>query len=195
MKTVFARLLSCGMALLATGAIPQKEAWKWTPEERMDARFAQTRPADAGGDRSVTGKDNPELLLPTELFRTLVDLTVVPEDPKFRAHFQEKFRIRAKAANLGDDFLEVMEATTRDYVSERVRVRRLSKADLKAGAEAQYASSLALCALVTRGLSDLRKRYGAEAFDRFLYTAVAPETNVSTDMNRDRLLFMERGCS
>jgi hypothetical protein len=155
MKTVLARLMGCGLALLATAAGPRKEAWKWTLEERMDARFAQTRPASAGGDRSVTGKENPELLLPTELFRNLVDLTLVPEDPRFRAHYQEMFRIRARAANLGDDFLSGLEDLTKD---------------------------------------DARKRWG-ESFDRFLYTAVAPETNVATDMNRDRLLFMERGCS
>ena len=195
MKKVYVSLLTCGVTLAAIAASPQKAAWKWTPEQRLDARFAQTRPAAAGGDRSVTGKDNPELLLPTELFRTLVDLTLVPEDPKFRSHFQEKFRIRSKAANLGEDFLAVLEENTREYVTESARVRKLSKEDLKAGAAAQYASSLASCALVARGLADLRKRYGAEAFDRFLYTAVAPETNVSSDMNRERLLFMERGCS
>lgn len=195
MKAVLARLMGCGLALLATAAGPQKEAWKWTLEERMDARFAQTRPASAGGDRSVTGKENPELLLPTELFRTLVDLTLVSQDPKFRAHYRETFRVRARAANLGDDFLSVLELNTREFVTESVRVRKLATEDLKAGTEAQYASALAQCGLVTRGLADLRKHYGAEAFDRFLYTAVAPETNVSTDMNRDRLLFMERGCS
>lgn len=195
MKTVFAGLMGCGLALFATAAGPRKEAWKWTLEQRMDARFAETRPASAGGDRSVVGKENPELFLPTELFQTLVNLTLVPEDPKFRAHYQEKFRIRAKAANLGEDFLSVLEENTRDFVTESVRIRKLSKEDDKAGAAAQYASALAQCGLVARGLADLRKHYGEEAFDRFLYTAVAPETNVSTDMNRDRLLFMERGCS
>lgn len=195
MKTVFAGLMTGGLVLSAAVAGTQKEAWKWTPEERMDARFAETRPASAGGYRSITGKENPELLLPTELFRTLVTLTLVPEDPKFRAHFQEKFRIRAKAANLGEDFLSVLEENTRDFVTESVRVRKLAKEDLKAGAETQTASSLAQCGLVTRGLANLRKHYGTEVFDRFLYTAVAPETNVSTDMTRDRLLSMERGCS
>jgi hypothetical protein len=194
-KTTLARLMGCGLALLATAAGPRKEAWKWTLEERLDARFAETRPASAGGYRSVVGKENPELLLPTELFRTLVSLTLVPEDPKFRAHFQEKFRIRARAANLGEDFLSVLEEYTRDFVTESARIDKLSKEDAKAGAAAQSISSLAQCALVTGGLDDLRKHYGAETFDRFLYTAVAPETNVSTDMTRDRLLSMERGCS
>ncbi|MFN2385670.1 MAG: hypothetical protein ABR576_05225 [Thermoanaerobaculia bacterium] len=194
MKTVFAGLMGCGLALFATAAGPQKEAWKWTLEERMDARFAPTRPAAAGGYRSITGKENPELLLPTELFRTLVNLTLVPEDPKFRTHYQEMFRIRARAANLGDDFLSQLEDLTKEYVAESARVRKVSKEDPKAGAATQYASALAQCALITRGLSDARKLWG-EAFDRFLYTAVAPETNVSTDMNRDRLLSMERGCS
>ena len=193
MKRVFAGLLGCALAVVVSAASPQKAAAKWTVEERLDARFAEARPAAVGGYRSITGKENPELLLPTELFKNLVELTLVSEDPKFRAHFQEKFRVRAKALNLGEDFFAVLEELSREYVTESARIRKLSGEDPKAGAGAQYASALAQCALVTRSLADVRKRYG-ESFDRFLYEAVAPETNVSTDMNRDRLLFMERGC-
>jgi hypothetical protein len=192
-KRVFVGLLASGIALAAAAESPQKAAWKWTLEQRLDARFAQTRPAAADGWRSITGKENPELLLPTELFKNLVELTLAAESPEFRAHFREKFRLRAKAVNLGDDFFEVLERLSREYVTESVRIRQLSKQDAKEGAAAQSASALARCALVARALADVRKHYG-EAFDRFLYEAVALDTNVSTDMNRDRLLAMERGC-
>ena len=139
-------------------------------------------PAAADGWRSITGKENPELLLPTELFKNLVELTLVAESPELRSHFREKFRIRAIALGLDDDFFQVLEGFTKEYATESTRIRQLSKKDAKEGAAAQSASALARCALVARALADARKHYG-EAFEG---SSTKPSRSIRTSRPHDR---------
>lgn len=169
----------------------QQPPWDWTLEERLDGRF--TGKQSAGEQSSVVGREHPELLLPFEIFQGLVRLTLLPEGKELRAHFRERYRVRAKALGLGENFLAVLEEAARDYVTEEERLRRASREDARAGAAAETASKLIQCDRRTRALAALRERYG-KALDRFLYEAVAPDINVVTDMTASALLAVEKGC-
>jgi hypothetical protein len=186
------------VVLLAAAAQgqPGKASWNWSIEERLEARFdvqqrakrvsrhiehqrgknaiAPTSAASLGD--VIDGKVNPELFLPTELFRALVFSGFVTQ-PKFyplgvrqtsddlflaEAEWDElRDLVREYAANLEQERDLIAESTAADVTRKKAISAEIEKLRLQQ------------CAASAAALRRARAQYGVERFNRFLYTVVA----------------------
>ena len=191
-----------------------KAAWDWSLEERLEARRLlkdiQVRqpapvPGDASGPSSnptIEGSRKPALLLPGELFRQLLSLGFAPSG-EAREVFRHSIFAKAADLNLPPDFWQRLEGISAAYLGAFDEARALAAqlrtakaegaADLRRRLEAVQGSQ---CAHRHEALTAARLAFGAKLFDRFLYQAVAPHTNVTltTPINLSRLEWVERGC-
>jgi hypothetical protein len=186
-------LLFATFAVSIAAAQPAKEPWKWTTEERLRVRFdasarsarlaeyarSETRSAGAasGSDVDVIdGRTHPELFLPSELFEALVFLRVTK--PQW---------LRDDVASRSDDVLRSaaeqsrFAAMTDVYGKTLLQERALLTEKASAGSRRAAAIDAALEELrktkrtaEAAALREVRKTFGRERFDRFLYTVVAP---------------------
>jgi hypothetical protein len=175
---------------------PPAEPWKWTLEQRLQARFdpaaRAARVADAvareariqrrvpramsAGEQQpgdvIDGNQHPELFLPTELFERFVRLAYVMDSPTWRLSMRQR----------SDDILrtdadwEALDVHVAEYAAnlksdaalfdEEDRATRPRRAEL----ERQLATIRASrCALEKHAMRRARAYFGAERFDRFLY--------------------------
>jgi hypothetical protein len=186
----------------------------WSPEHRIQQRLDD----DAGRQRIdravedgkltqrppsgaiyVDGAADPELLLPWELFQSLIMRTMVAEDPSRalnRGHFEQVRR----RLGLPPTFWTDLESVAGHFVgSLRAQMRLASEHPKNAAANAGAMALLQSndCAKRAQALAAARARFGQERFDRFLYEAVAPELTVVDDasaLDEERLLRVEEGC-
>ena len=197
-----------GIAFLASAALAQdarKPPWLWTPEERFRERFdakskqdrmARQRSANTirqvkDGFWPIDGDANPELFLPSELMNVFLSQQIAA---------REIYRQAIKTAGWDyDDFWRVMESNAADFLAASKQMGDLQRKSHGHGPEQPDWDRLGeqLCSARTRALAAGRQTFGAEAFDKFLYTAVAPhlvqwasdETDNATNLTR-----MEKGC-
>lgn len=202
----------------------RKQSWEWTTEERLNARFDavarkarvdrvmalraaerkvshQSGPLDA--DRpvdAIDGISNRELLLPTEIFTSFLEHAYAYDDEtaiEFRRDAAEKI----DALGLPADFLGQVVAESRRFIElEREAVALHDQighgvGDVEAIMARLRAIAAEQCPLRADALRHLRSRYGP-AFDRFLYTAIAPNVHFTFYEVQDAQVLrrQEEGC-
>lgn len=192
----------------------QKRPWEWTLEERLAARVNPVKIAErqdaedaryhaAGAQApstkrqttkrySIDGSKHPELLLPHELFRSM--LTGFAPDDERRAAHRKSLRPGIVASGWNEElFWAHLRSAAGEYIDNYAYPARepvSSERDRR-----QYG----LCKAAFTSLNNARQVFGPERFDRFLYEFVAPGVWVSTATTAPdpaaELRFVERGCS
>lgn len=215
-------VIGFGLSLLllagpVLGQDPTKKNWQWTDEERLARRYdlssmhsresayiAKTEGAAVAAGRDVVeGDRNPELFLPFELYRGLLMRAFSPL-PEASQVFRDGFQERSGDEWFGHDFWQRLEQTARPYLDSIEAQRSLAKEYQTAhpGRRAEIDRQSedfgkADCRLRAQNLEAARAIFGREAFDRFLYEAVAPDMmmiSVSSEVSADHLRHLAGGC-
>jgi len=173
----------------------QKEPWEWTTDERLAERLdpakiierqreqeaghsapgAQPQTAERQGVQNydIDGSRHPELLLPHELFQSLLT-GFVPDDER-RNRQRESLRPGIIAAGFGEEiFWTKLREAASDYIDRYAYPRPGMTAPASRG------SRDALCRAAFLALNNARRAFGRDQFDRFLYEGVAPRTQVAS---------------
>lgn len=158
------------------------------------------------GEDEISGRSNPELFLPSELFRHLLSLGFAPEesDPTESRRTIER---RAAALGFGSDLWSRLEKVAMPVLKiERERFRRAmaqhGRPEAKETKEEDRGDkmngeAIQLCRLHAQALEASKTEFGEEAFLRLLYEAVAPSFSIKYVDEKglaDRLRSMEGGC-
>jgi hypothetical protein len=184
----------------------ERAPWQWSVEERLAVRFdpgvvQQSRERRSSSalvrkDESVpvNGADRPELLLPFELVNDFLPVLRVPAER--RQAVRERFRpfIETGKWNFDEFWRQVEQAATPYFAAHDHAVARLKDSALPE--PERKANSQSVCVARAAALQKLRTSLGAVEFDRFLYTAVAPNMQ-SISMRGttpDMLRRIEGGC-
>ena len=202
-------IVAPGILISAQEPSHPAEPWKWTLDERAAVRFdpaarvarvaeAEARDANyrvaAGRAHAestmsrkpadvIDGKLHPEMFFPTELFEQLVTMAYTWNDtPFWRRAIAQSSRdilgderdwreldtlVAGYAENLQRDF---------DLLKEEGRAGRARRSEIGAERETLHESR---CKLEKEALRRARAHFGEERFNRFLYTAVAPQFSTS----------------
>jgi len=195
----------------------RKPAWKWSIDERVaertDPARADTRRA-GGAQRSerqklfglqgfeetqpsINGNTEPELLMPSELFASLIS-DAFPENGR-PGELKERIEDGAVVLGFGRDLWPRLEKVAAPYL--RVRKERYQRA---MASQAKPADSiegkgkqLLECRVRAEALERAKAEFGEEAFLRLLYEVVAPPMSFgySVEANTpENLRFVEGGC-
>ena len=176
-------------------ALQQKKPWEWTIEERLAVRLDPAkiaerqdaaeagqpiaRPQSAPGRRedvhnySIDGSRYPELLLPHELFQSLLT-GFVPEDHR---RMQQRESLRRGIIAVGFDeelFWTKLRSAAGDYIDHYVYPPLGSTESEPRGGHKP------LCRAAFLALNSARQAFGRDEFDRLLYEVVAPLTQVAS---------------
>ena len=205
-------------------AAATKPAWEWTLDERIAKRLdpAEIREralakekhlVEHGGFKpeeiipvrfTIEGRRDPELFMPFELFGTIFRCVV--EEPDRRDGARLCYLDEIAQSGWDDEFFrQTLQDATVEYKKvqdERLALTRraesLSTAErrnLNIKAEALQPLE---CGLRASALQTIRRTFGAEKFDRFLYEKVAPNISISSNFpfgNEEwRLRYIEGGC-
>lgn len=198
----------------------RKQVWDWTVEERLAVRFdpvLAVQRATAGWARTdagttgrpqwgeVHGNENPELFLPGELFIAL--LGGLHGDTGFRDSSRAIRRNRIIAFGIDDEtFWRELESAISSYLRFAARHAAIQQRLIHTLDEGERSGLAAeaermgpdLCRSRAAALAGARRHFGAETFDRFLYTVVAPSLSVSSGDplvdTAEHLRFLEGGC-
>lgn len=199
------------LALLAVFAADaqqaKKAAWEWTVDERLagraDAAAARERvmanrekwkapPVSAMSTATpsqpydvVLGAQHPELFLSYELFDNMTR-QAFSDDSRMRVVYRETIDKQRAAAGLPPDWLDRLEGLSASYLSTSKRVY---------DGERDPASQERMCRDRFAAMTAARRDFGA-AFDRFLYSAVAPDMFIFAISKPDieSLRRIEGGC-
>ena len=189
-----------------------RAAWQWSLEERIalrsDPKAARER-SRAGGPRvaatsaagfraphadTISGKTDPHLFMPTELFESVVTGAFLAEG------WREVYAHDIVQAGLPKDFLETLGVITGAYLPLLREQHRVRSSPLSAQERAVAIARLAalereLCAARQEALAAARPRFGV-ALDRFLYGPVARSRTMYFDRVSDAaaLEAREKGC-
>jgi hypothetical protein len=195
-----------------------KPAWEWTLDERLARRFDAQRIAKHAAEEStaahpvsvnlrlfgiVDGSETPELLMPNELFSSL--LSGLEGSERFREISRETLQDGIRAFGWDDGtFWRELESLSATYLTLSQKLRNLPtpvNATGAAGAALQEDTDRLdrdVCAARIAALGNARRHFGRATFDRFLYTVVAPTLRVGSDnpseSSAKHLLFLEGGC-
>ena len=185
--------------------VPPKSPWQWSIEERIAARsdpraaaervaahesrsvkpskIAASSAGSGGAADVIDGARNPELLLPAEVFASLVRKAYLGD-----GKYQERFAVERAASGLPADFWERLSVAAAPYISEiraqrarSLRAAHAPAADMVVIQEEERASSLARCLALADALESARAEFGAERFDRYLYSVAAPSIIILSD--------------
>ena len=205
-----------------------KPAWQWSLDERLAARFDPTamkarqarRLAEQKSDEaarralgipedplfdgfepstySVEGKDDPELFLPSELFRHLLATCFPPEG---NSSSRRRIEQRAAALGFGSDLWSRLGKVAEPLLAYDRERHKLAMDTLRSGAEVLEPEDRYLrCYLQADALSAAKMEFGEEAFFRLLYETVAPSLSISDSPNQSAaelakdLRYLEEGC-
>lgn len=186
---------------------PERKPWEWTQEERLavrldPAQIARRQNAEAARaaaatpqpsttaqqglhNYSIDGSRNPELLLPHELFRSLLSGFMPNEEARQR----KRDSLRAAIVAAGFDealFWSQLRAAASEYIDNHVYP----------APGTPHRPGLCRSAFVS--LNNARQVFGKDRFDRFLYEAIAPVTQVTSATNAAdpsaELRFVAAGC-
>lgn len=201
-------LLAIFAGVVSVFAAASKAPWKWTDDERLNARFDPHSIADrAAAYRAsqpplgaavvkgpavvyvLDGGRNPELFMPHELFDALVRGAFVADPAQAERYRQSLAPDLQRAALTPKPFWSVFEEITRPYVALQQR---------SSGHGHGRSEDEALCHVRFLALQNARQRFGAERFDSLLYTAIAPfivQSGATTFPNpAERLRREAEGC-
>jgi hypothetical protein len=199
----------------------RKPAWEWTLDERIArrldpdairARAAAHRRAMGENDWTpadpvrftIDGKRDPELLLPFELFNSI--LGGVDDDPIHRELIQRIYREKIRESGWDEEFFwPMLQKATAEYwrtTEKRLALERKTRYVPAAERNSLSAETETLgltgCRLRAEAFQAVRQKLGAEKFDRFLYENVAPNVGIGSDFPAGneawRLRFIEGGC-
>lgn len=176
-----------------------KPAWQWTIEERLAKRFdpaemkeraeAENRriqelvklgmlsaeavsslPLQADTD-SISGRETPELFLPTELFDALLNCAFPPDgrnQEEGRAGIEE----RAAALGFGADLWRRLGRISSPFLEVR---REHARSAISSKSErGDERLTIPLCQTRAAAMAAAKAEFGEEAFLRLLYEVVAP---------------------
>lgn len=215
MRRISSALLMTGLlvAAAARGQDSPRPPWKWTDEERIAKRYdpssMRSRESAFFADTPSAGRDvvqgakNPELFLPWELYQSLLMRAFSPL-PEASQVFRDVYQERFGGAWFGDDFWQRLERTARPCLDSIETQRALAEEYQTAhpGRRAEIDRqadefSKKDCRLRVQNLEAARATFGREAFDRFLYEAVAPSmfsASVDNFVSADHLRYLAGGC-
>jgi len=192
-----------------------KAAWEWTLDERLARRFDAQRIAKHMQDTAaahpaavrgrlfgvVDGSETPELLMPNELFSSL--LSGLEGSEQFREISRSTLQDGIRAFGWDDATfwrdLETLSATYLGLSQQRMTLpMNTTGAEDSASQAATERLDREVCAARVAALASARRHFGTATFDRFLYTVVAPTLRVGSDnpgeSSVQHLLFLEGGC-
>ena len=209
-------LISLSAPLLA--AQTPKQPWALTLEERIalrtDPELARERSRGSGRVRTTVreggsgfvdafdGKTHPELFLPHQVFRTLMDHAFLgPErsGSRFRAGVAPELSLY----ELPPDFWQRLERVSAGYIRDTAEVNAmiasLRHLHGRARSDAQEALDLKQmesCRGRAEALAAARREFGSKRFDRFLYEVIAVNMfHVAEELPRaEDLRRAEGGC-
>lgn len=187
-----------------------RAAWQWTLEERIALRsdpkaarersrtgaprVAATSAAGLPHADVISGKTDPHLFMPTELFESVVTGAFLAEG------WREVYAHDIVQAGLPKDFLETLGVITGAYLpllreQHRLRSSRLSAQERAVAIARLAALERELCPARQEALAAARARFGV-ALDRFLYGPVARSRTMYFDRISDAaaLEAREKGC-
>jgi len=200
----------------------KKPSWEWSLDERVTARLnptnmrARLRPSGAQALRQmplqegqypttdyVDGSRNPELLLPWELFNSLL-ARAFSQNPQTQSVYRETLETRARAAGLRPDIWSTVESCATSFLQAKREEAELGarlpgtlglqkQALLDQIAQIQEPQ----CGRRAAALACARAALGTSSFNRYLYEVVAPSVTVTSVGDKERqshLLFAEGGC-
>lgn len=204
--------LFCGIVILMLadpGDFVVREPWRLSIDERIQLRldpaaiearrrawtadqtsaFQREASTGAGSRFIIDGRRNPELLLPFELMDFLLSGVSGPMERQqaFRRTVSDGI---AAAGWRHDEFWRELE---RIRAADSPRPAHTRRARREPTAEAEGREH---CAARAHVLALARERFGHEAFDRFLYLAVAPKITTFAEVptSAEHLRAAEEGC-
>lgn len=211
------------LGMLAAPVHPVDEhvraAWQWTNEERLHARFdpvamqsryrryeSQLKPrfrsdsTDSSAIDVVIGAETPFLLLPWEPFESLITRAFA-SDPRVRDYWRATYT-RSSDTRLDATFWNRLESSALEYLQLREDIDQLrdvaaSIDDSVRRAEVETELSKLLrsqCSKRIRALEEARRAFPDDAFDRFLYEAVARHVVVWSDEPASTINRIQGGC-
>jgi hypothetical protein len=201
-----------------------KPAWEWSDEERIRMRFdpasireratahaaalppyahvqAQSAGAPGASQRVIDGSRDPGLFLPAELLDALLE--GLHSNASFRTHARDALARDIRGMGYSENGfwnkLEQLSAPYRALTSrpKNVAVKHVTTPD---GKTASFLIDVDRCVARHNLLQSARIAFGPQAFQRFLYTAVAPQVWSSEGESAhgpDRaqeLIFVAGGC-
>jgi hypothetical protein len=202
-------------------AFGSKLPWQWSDEERIAARLDPVYIRDhtrrsavgVGGLSSqdselqvvIDGRQNPELLLPYELFNWLMG--AFDADPALREQIRASLhdRLQGFGPKNPDTFWAELESVSSPHLALVHHLGslggRLKKADRR-GREALTRQidelQVPMCRSRADALAAARLHFGGEAFEQLLYSVVAPQLTVGirvpTPDEARELAFIQGGC-
>jgi hypothetical protein len=196
----------------SSGIAPRGEkAWHMSDEDRIVARTsikpaagsrAAKSSATEGFSEMLDGKTRPELLLPYELFDSLLEGLSEKETHRVNARRILDPQLRAFGFH-PDVFWSTLSTVADRYLKTRAENWRLHRQSTvfttAAGIKTWLPINQADCALRIAALNEAREKLGGtEAFDHFLYSAVAPNVSYAETGNESdraaQLRYMAGGC-
>ena len=170
-----------------TASSKVKAPWQWTVDERIAARCdaaaararvewarqkrlaPTTEPAGRGRwidlNDAIIGKYSPELVLPSEVFASLINIGFIYEGTR------EPMALSVETSGLPPTFWSELEMVAGPYIAS-VRERKQTVATEEARATWRSRESM-LCAARVDALAKARALFG-EPLDRFMYGHIAP---------------------
>jgi hypothetical protein len=183
--------------------------WLYTDDERITRRFpapaadphSRTLSQIAGYSEAVDGRQRPELFLPYELFDAL--LRGLEPDQKPGQHVRAL--VDGKLARFGYEpttFWSTLRRVSAPYLNAKKESREKHHGSMMIaganGSKILIPVSQEACSARAVALVAARQELGGQDFDRFLYSAVAPDLNVASSGSSagrsEQLRFMANGC-
>ena len=177
--------------------------WEITDEQRIAARTSPDRDRDSGENykENIDGRRNPELFFSYELLDHL--LWGISSDTTHRLNAHALFD--AKITAYGYDvkaFWRELDRIARPYIATREMHRQQQHNSTiltsSSGEQIVVFVDREVCVARFEALQKARQTFGEQAFDRFLYSAVAPEISHSEGGNApdraEQLRYVARGC-
>jgi hypothetical protein len=195
-----------GGTVAPTGGAP----WSISDDERLSLRQAAApsrRSASSsasihGFSEHIEGRQHPELLFPVELFDNL--LRGVRADTRLRNNARRLYDQKIRAIGYEpDSFWAKLQTSATDYIAAADapgRHRGATDFVTRSGRKLWVPISRDLCSARFSSLQEARRLFGRTAFDRFLYSAVAPEVSYSAtgsmtgEDHAEQLRYMAGGC-
>jgi hypothetical protein len=190
-------------------AIGVTPGWLLSDDERINSRTVSrdvpgraTNLSAADGYRdAIDGHSNPELFLPYEIFDVL--LWGLSDQPKLQQTAHRLYDSQLPSFGYdADAFWNKLRSASKSYLDSRQyhlqHGPRTTTILSSSGKSIMIPVDREVCAARIAALENARLLLGKEAFDRFLYSVVAPQIQISeggTSSDRaSQLRYMARGC-
>jgi hypothetical protein len=183
--------------------------WLYSDDERITRRFPapaadpHTRALSnvAGYSEAVDGRQHPELFLPYELFDALLGGLDVEQ----KSGHHVRALVDGKLTRFGYDptaFWSTIRRVSAPYLTAKQESRGKHRGSMMItaanGSKILVPISQEACSARAIALVAARRELGGQDFDRFLYSAVAPDLNVASNGSSsgrpEQLRFMAKGC-